>query len=217
MSNEHQIKYLYERIPFESKIHFRSQNNRLVSIHKKIFSTKINIHPVFLNGDLNILNDILNVITNRNSDLSKKRLQSFYHSNKRERISKIDHRYKYKNIGSLFSSCISEAKRNYDIDLSDLKITWGRNSKNRRRSIRFGSYDKTSNLVRLHPILDNEKIPDHFVESIIKHEIAHHIVRSLHNDAKPHSKEFKEIYKKIDSEHETSRKWEKTNKKMFFR
>jgi hypothetical protein len=53
-------------------------------------------------------------------------------------------------------------------------ITWGRMPPPRkRRSIRFGSYSPAENLIRMHPLLDQEFVPRFFVEYIVFHEMLH--------------------------------------------
>jgi hypothetical protein len=53
-------------------------------------------------------------------------------------------------------------------------ITWGRMpTVRRRRSIRFGSYSPGENLIRIHPLLDQEFVPRFFVRYIIFHEMLH--------------------------------------------
>lgn len=63
----------------------------------------------------------------------------------------------------------------------DLKvhITWGQNgygNTDLRRGgihIRLGSYDSTHRLVRIHPVLDREEVPEYVVESVVHHEMLH--------------------------------------------
>lgn len=53
-------------------------------------------------------------------------------------------------------------------------ITWGRlPTKRNRRSIRFGSYSPEDHLVRIHPYLDQEFVPEFFVRYIVFHEMLH--------------------------------------------
>ena len=53
-------------------------------------------------------------------------------------------------------------------------ITWGKMpSLRRRRSIRFGSYSPGENLIRMHPLLDQEFVPQYFVRYIVFHEMLH--------------------------------------------
>lgn len=55
------------------------------------------------------------------------------------------------------------------------RITWGRlpGPPRRRRSIRFGSYVAEENLIRIHPLLDQEFVPRYFVKYIVFHEMLH--------------------------------------------
>lgn len=62
------------------------------------------------------------------------------------------------------------------------RIGWGRTGQARRharsRSIRYGSYSKTENLVRIHPALDDVSVPADFVDYIVFHEMLHAAVPS---------------------------------------
>lgn len=53
-------------------------------------------------------------------------------------------------------------------------ITWGNMpGTTRRRSIRFGSYVAEDNLIRIHPLLDQEFVPAFFMRYIVFHEMLH--------------------------------------------
>ncbi|MBU0677142.1 MAG: hypothetical protein KJ626_03420 [Verrucomicrobia bacterium] len=56
------------------------------------------------------------------------------------------------------------------------KITWGRRAKSpgkRRRSIHYGSYSPSQNLIRIHPLLDDRRVPLEFIRYIVFHEMLH--------------------------------------------
>ncbi len=54
------------------------------------------------------------------------------------------------------------------------RVSWGRRGPSRtRRSLRLGSYDSDSNLVRIHPVLDQPGIPEWFVRYVVFHELLH--------------------------------------------
>lgn len=56
----------------------------------------------------------------------------------------------------------------------DAPITWGKvPPARRRRSIRLGSYSPTDHLIRIHPYLDQDFVPDFFVRYIVFHEMLH--------------------------------------------
>lgn len=55
-------------------------------------------------------------------------------------------------------------------------IGWGRQrhrSRRRLRSIRYGSCDRLRRIVRIHSWLDDERVPESFVEYIVFHELLH--------------------------------------------
>jgi len=56
----------------------------------------------------------------------------------------------------------------------DAPITWGKLPPARRqRSIRLGSYSADAHLIRIHPHLDQDFVPDFFVRYIVFHEMLH--------------------------------------------
>src|SRR5690606_25166299 len=76
------------------------------------------------------------------------------------------------------------------------RITWGRMPPSRRRrSIRFGSYTVEDNLIRIHPLLDQDFVPRYFVRYIVFHEMLHaHLgVKEASNGRRcVHTREFRE-------------------------
>ncbi len=53
-------------------------------------------------------------------------------------------------------------------------LSWGREGPSRgRRSLRLGSYDAYLHLVRVHPVLDQDAVPEWFVRYILFHELLH--------------------------------------------
>lgn len=82
--------------------------------------------------------------------------------------------------------------------LIDVDITWGRAPKVRRRrgrgfSILLGSYTETDRLVRIHPCLDQQHVPEYVVESVVYHEMLHAALPvERHNGRRRlHTPEFK--------------------------
>jgi hypothetical protein len=56
----------------------------------------------------------------------------------------------------------------------DARITWGRMPGKRvRRTIRFGSYSHEQRLIRIHPLLDQDFVPEYIVRYIVFHEMLH--------------------------------------------
>lgn len=54
------------------------------------------------------------------------------------------------------------------------KLTWGRTTRSRtRRSLRLGSFDAWTCVVRMHPVLDQPSVPSSFVRYVLFHELLH--------------------------------------------
>ena len=54
------------------------------------------------------------------------------------------------------------------------RVTWGRATRSRtRRTLRLGSFDYWSGLVRMHPVLDQPAVPESFVRYVLFHELLH--------------------------------------------
>ncbi len=67
-------------------------------------------------------------------------------------------------------------------------IGWGRRGKAKRgarsRMIRFGSYSRLENVIRINPVLDSESVPAEFVEYIMFHEMLHAVMPSVERGMK---------------------------------
>jgi len=91
-------------------------------------------------------------------------------------------------------------------------LTWGRFSRcATRRSLRLGSCDPDGPLVRVHPVLDSEAVPEFFVSFILFHELLHVVLpprtgksgRWVH-----HSREFRER-ERAHPDHARVLEWER--------
>lgn len=69
-------------------------------------------------------------------------------------------------------------------------IGWGTRGRRRRRAwtrtIRYGSYIKAQNLVRINPLLDDPRVPAEFVRYIVFHEMLHAVVPSELGERRRH-------------------------------
>ena len=75
-----------------------------------------------------------------------------------------------------------EVNRTYFQGRLDCRIGWGtlghRRRRTRSRSIRYGSYVRAQDLVRINPLLDDPRVPADFVAYIVYHEMLHAVVPS---------------------------------------
>lgn len=94
----------------------------------------------------------------------------------------------------------------------DSAITWGKRPAvaRHRRSIRFGSYAIEENLIRIHPYLDQEFVPEFFVRYIVFHEMLHaHLGIEEPPDGRRriHTRAFREL-ERAYPDYERARAWE---------
>jgi predicted metal-dependent hydrolase len=63
---------------------------------------------------------------------------------------------------------------------NDVAIAWAPAPPVRlpRRTIKLGSYSADTQIIRIHPALDQLSVPDFFIRWIIHHELVHHVFRA---------------------------------------
>ncbi len=93
-------------------------------------------------------------------------------------------------------------------------ISWGRRTRSRsRRSLRLGSFEPESRVVRIHPVLDQEAVPAWFVTFVLKHEILHAIIDAYRDESGRWVHHGPEFRRREESwvEYEHAMAWERRN------
>jgi len=102
----------------------------------------------------------------------------------------------------------------------DARIGWGRRAPlGRRSSMKMGVYLHEQKLIRIHPALDHEQVPRHFVELVVFHEMLHQAVPpAVGADGKRvvHGPEFRERERSFPG-YARARAWEKANLHLLLR
>lgn len=133
----------------------------------------------------------------------------------RQNVRPVEYLY---TIGKFFDlkDIFNRLNKEYFEGAISTKITWGRNVRNGKRYIRFGSYTEKDNIIRIHPSLDRQDIPLYFIESIVYHEMLHKIVRVeiINGRRRVHTSEFKKLERRF-KDYEKAREWEEKEKVRF--
>ena len=94
------------------------------------------------------------------------------------------------------------------------RITWGRRARSKsRRSLRLGSFEPESRVVRIHPVLDQKAVPAWFVTFVLKHELLHSVTPSYRDAAGRwvhHGPEF-QARESAWPEYRPALRWERQN------
>jgi predicted metal-dependent hydrolase len=94
------------------------------------------------------------------------------------------------------------------------RIGWGRRAPSgKRRSIKMGVYFHDHKIIRIHPALDDERVPRYFVEMVVFHEMLHQIFPPSSEDAgrrTVHGKEFRAAERRYPG-FDRARAWEKAH------
>jgi len=101
------------------------------------------------------------------------------------------------------------------------RITWARRGAavgTRRRSIKLGSYNSRDELIRVHPALDADWVPDFFVAYIIYHEMLHQVVPPRQAGARRqlHGRDFCRAERAF-AHYDAAIAWEKKNLRRLLR
>jgi predicted metal-dependent hydrolase len=100
------------------------------------------------------------------------------------------------------------------------RIGWGRRAPGgRRRSIKMGVYLHDHKIIRIHPALDDERVPRHFVEMVVFHEMLHQIFPPSADAAGRrivHGPDFRAAERRFPG-YERARAWEKAHLHLLLR
>jgi hypothetical protein len=94
------------------------------------------------------------------------------------------------------------------------RVTWGKSARSRtRHSLRLGSYDPESAIVRIHPVLDQDGVPDFFVRYVVFHELLHAVLPPRRGEGSRwihHGREFRRR-ERAYADYERAIAWEKAH------
>ncbi|GMW03185.1 MAG: hypothetical protein AMXMBFR84_43200 [Candidatus Hydrogenedentota bacterium] len=136
----------------------------------------VRAHRMFLHADSQVVKALAAWVTKPRCPRSGAVIDSYIRSNRHLIRPRQRRRIVVCTRGRVFDlqSIYDEVKHHYFDDTITAAITWGRFPRpKRQRSIRFGSYTVESNLIRIHPYLDQEFVPEFYVRYIVFHEMLH--------------------------------------------
>ncbi|HUW62227.1 MAG TPA: hypothetical protein VMZ06_14585 [Candidatus Bathyarchaeia archaeon] len=165
-------------------------------------SIDVRLHRIFLAADTGVLRSLAVWLVNPQSSRDAAVVDTFINSNFCPVRADTNKNNGVITKGSVFDLAVLFRSLNAEHfgDSIRANITWGRMPPaRRRRSIRFGSYYPTDNLIRIHPLLDQEFVPVYFARYIVFHEMLHAYLGIEETDSgrrRYHTREFSRIEEK---------------------
>ncbi|MFH0881598.1 MAG: hypothetical protein V2A56_01300 [bacterium] len=109
----------------------------------------------------------------------------------------------------------NRVNRRFFGDSLDVRISWGRDMSGRSvRHRRLGSYQHDAHLIIIHPVLDDERVPEFVLRSIIHHEMLHALQSP--GMPRPHDAAFRKA-EQVNPDFGRSEKWLKSHVSLIYR
>jgi hypothetical protein len=195
-----------------------TDNRRRMVTHARLGRTlRVRVHLMFLGAPESVVDALVRFVISADREASR-RIGLFIEANAhriraaRPVVGPLNARGRVHDLSLILDRVNA---RYFGGQVSEVAISWGRNRtppRDRRASIKLGSYSAMQRLVRVHPVLDRRWVPLYFVEYIVYHELLHHVIPAVHDCGRAlfHSSEFARFERDF-RHYERSIEWERRN------
>jgi len=166
----------------------------MLSVRKSGNILMMRLHRIFLSAGKEVLDEMAEFI--KDTETRTPHIRKFINQNthllktKPLRAVSIKTRGKYYDLLGIYDILNAE----YFKGNISASITWGNGGpKHWARKRTLGSYNAQNNMIRINPLLDNNRVPKYFLEFVVYHEMLHADIGVTGNGARRsvHSREFK--------------------------
>jgi hypothetical protein len=192
----------------------------MISVRRKTDGYRLRLHRMFVDAEPRIVRALARYVVH-NDRRASTLLGDYIESNQhiiRQQVRRPRH-IKLRTTGRYHDLQTIYDRLNVEMFAGGLeaRITWGpgvgqRDRARRRRSIKMGSFAVEDRVIRIHPSLDQEGVPEFFVAWIVFHEMLHgkHEVRRTNGRRRFHTAEFL-AEERAYPDHARACAWEKAN------
>lgn len=211
----HLIRRIGERMGKPVDVVFTENRVNLISVSSIRPNVRLRIHKMFAFADDEVLDDLIQFVLGKKGS-SGKILDEFIRREghlARAASKSPGRKIRIRAKGKRFhlTAIFKKLNREYFEGKLDCKITWGKMPPSKKRSsIRLGSFVEEDRLIRIHPLLDREEVPEEYIESIVYHEMIHAHLGISGQDSRRtrHGDEFRSLERKF-IHYSRARTWEK--------
>ncbi len=188
----------------------------LLSFRRQGEQVLLRLHRMFLHAPQNVVSALARALRRGRRRVAESEVRRFMNANmhrvrqRPRRLPPLTSVGRVYDLGEIFARLNAQF---FGGDLS-VPLTWGRGSgRARRGGLTFGSYDPVLRLIRIHPVLDREQVPLYFIESVVHHEMLHHVMGGVPDRAGRtvyHTRAFRAAERRFPG-HAQALAWEKEN------
>ncbi len=169
----------------------------------------VRLHHMFLDADETTLKVLAQYITGKYKR-TRKQLNTFIKEHdwkiRKRPIPSKQTKTEIRVQGEFFDlrNAFKNLNQKYFDDKIDCSIMWGPLRKRaRQKYVRLGSYSFRTSTIRINPLLDRAFVPEYVVDSIIYHEMVHHMLGSKENNGRlmSHDHAFKTLEQRFIHAH----------------
>ena len=178
LNNKDTLREYFETVTGKSvSLTITDNSTSLLSLRTKSTSVSVRLHWMFLHADIHVIREIAAFI--KNGKTKTPLISQYIRKNdtllkrKTKKTPVIRTQGRYHNLHELFISVNDE----YFTGTITALITWGK--KNPKWSVRkrmLGSFCKSTNTIRINPVLDKKSVPQYIINFVIYHEMLHSVI-----------------------------------------
>lgn len=174
----HLLAELIARTGLQIQLHINDNRSTVMSVkyHRDGRSARVGLHHMFLRAEGALLDALAHWVKHPRSRRHAAALNTFIREHNHLLAAKKDRPLPVRTRGRVYDlqKLYDEVNAAHFGGRVNCPITWGRMPPpGRRRSIRFGSYTPRDHIIRMHPLLDQEAVPEFFIRFIVFHEMLH--------------------------------------------
>src|SRR5215813_10668747 len=173
----------------EVVVEIHDNTHTMVSFARLVRGWRIRLHHMFLAAPEEVVRALADYVRPgraRSSGVLDRFIEGNKTSIRRVSVEKLRRRLRIAPVGRHhdLSAMFAALNRRYFGGRIGATITYGPAPRRRRarRSIKMGSYSTEARVIRIHPALDQPRVPRYFVEWIVFHEMLHDLYRARRGD-----------------------------------
>jgi hypothetical protein len=174
---------------------------------------KVRLHHMFAEAPDKVVAQLASYIVHNDRNASRQ-LSGFIDSNPTQRSASRKPTIRTEGRWFDLVPLFDELNERYFDGAITCRISWGRNTARgrARRAIRLGSYTVEDQLIRIHPGLDQEWVPDFYLRWVIFHEMLHAVVPiiKVNGRRRLHPPELKNAEQRFE-QYDRAVAWEQTH------